>query len=459
MTETLKPNSYAALDAANHFHPYSNARRIENQGPMVISKGKGIYVWDDDGKKYLEAMAGLWSVAVGFGEERLVKAATKQLELLPYYPSFSHKSHPAVAELSHKLVNMVGLDMSRVHFTNSGSEANDTAMKFVWYYNNALNRPKKKKIISRIKAYHGITIASGSLTGLPLMHNDFDLPISQVFHTLCPHYWREGLEGESEEEFSTRCANELEKLILKEDPETIAAFIGEPVMGAGGLIVPPEGYWKKIQAVCNKYDILIIADEVINGFGRTGTKFACELYGIKPDFIVLSKQITSSYMPMAAVLMTDKIYQVIADNTEKNVMFGSGFTASAHPVACAVALENIKILEEDKLMERVPILEPHFLKRLKMLEEIDIVGEARGVGLMGAVEVVHDKSPSKPFDPIGSAGPVIAECAHKNGLIVRAIGDTLAVCPPLIITEEQIDELFDKFSQSLIDGSKILANR
>ena len=277
MTETLKPNSYAALDAANHFHPYSNARRIENQGPMVISKGKGIYVWDDDGKKYLESMAGLWSVAVGFGEERLVKAATKQLELLPYYPSFSHKSHPAVAELSHKLVNMVGLDMSRVHFTNSGSEANDTAMKFVWYYNNALNRPKKKKIISRIKAYHGITIASGSLTGLPLMHNDFDLPISQVFHTLCPHYWREGLEGESEEGFSTRCANELEKLILKEDPETIAAFIGEPVMGAGGLIVPPEGYWKKIQAVCNKYDILIIADEVINGFGRTGTKFACEL--------------------------------------------------------------------------------------------------------------------------------------------------------------------------------------
>ena len=453
MTDNLKPNSYAALDAENHFHPYSNARRIENQGPMVISKGKGIYVWDDDGKKYLEAMAGLWSVAVGFGEERLVNAATKQLELLPYYPSFSHKSHPAVAELSHKLVNMVGLDMSRVHFTNSGSEANDTAMKFVWYYNNALNRPKKKKIISRIKAYHGITIASGSLTGLPLMHNDFDLPISQVLHTLCPHYWREGLEGESEEEFSTRCANELEKLILKEDPDTIAAFIGEPVMGAGGLFVPPKGYWKKIQSVCNKYD------EVINGFGRTGTNFACELYGIKPDFIVLSKQITSSYMPMAAVLMTDKIYQVIADNTEKNVMFGSGFTASAHPVACAVALENIKILEDDKLMERVPILEPHFQKRLKMLEEIDIVGEARGVGLMGAVEVVHDKSPSKQFDPVGSAGPVIAECAHKNGLIVRAIGDTLAVCPPLIITEEQIDELFDKFSQSLIDGSEILKSR
>ena len=459
MNKKLKPNSYAALDAENHFHPYSNARRIEEQGPMVISKGEGIYVWGDDGKKYLEAMAGLWSVAVGFGEERLIDAATKQLSKLPYYPSFSHKSHPAVAELSHKLVEMVGLDMSRVHFTNSGSEANDTAMKFVWYFNNALNKPKKKKIISRIKAYHGITIASGSLTGMPLMHNDFDLPIPQVLHTMCPHYWREGLEGETEDEFSSRCADELEKLILKEDPDTIAAFIGEPVMGAGGLIVPPAGYWEKIQKVCRKYDILIIADEVINGFGRTGKPFACELYGIKPDFIVLSKQITSSYMPMAAVLMTDKIYQVIADNTQKNIMFGSGFTASAHPVACAVALENISVIEENKLMDRVPMLQGQFQERLNMLEDIDIVGEARGIGLMGAVEVVHDKSPSKPFNPVGSAGPVIAECAHKNGLIVRAIGDTLAVCPPLIITEEQIDELFDKFTQSLIDGSKLLKEK
>ena len=213
-------------------------------------------------------------VAVGFGEERLVKAAQKQLETLPYYHSFTHKSHPAVAELSQKLTEIVGLDMTHAHYTNSGSEANDSAMKMVWYYNNALNRPEKKKIISRFKAYHGITIASGSLTGIPMMHNDFDLPLKQVLHTRCPHFWREGQEGETEEEFASRCAKELENLILDEGPDTVAAFFGEPVMGAGGLIVPPKTYWQKIQKVCKKYDVLIVADEVINGFGRTGKRFA-----------------------------------------------------------------------------------------------------------------------------------------------------------------------------------------
>ena len=452
MTDKIKPNSYAALDAAHHFHPYSNARKIEDLGPMVIEKGKGIKVWDDQGNEYIEAMAGLWSVAVGFGEDRLVEAAKKQLETLPYYHSFTHKSHPSVAELSQKLTDMVGLGMTHVHYTNSGSEANDSAMKMIWYYNNALNRPKKKKIISRMKAYHGITIASGSLTGIPMMHNDFDLPIDGVLHTRCPHYWREGEEGETEEEFATRCANELEDLILKEDPETVAAFFGEPVMGAGGLIVPPKTYWKKIQEICKKYDVLIVADEVINGFGRTGKKFACDLYGIEPDFLILSKQITSNYIPMGVVLLTDRIYQAIADNTVKNNLYGSGFTSSGHPVACAVALANIKILEEDGLMDRVPILEPIFQQRLKNLEEKELVGEARGVGLMGAVELVSDKKTLSTFDPIGSAGPVLAEVGHSEGIILRAIGDVLAVCPPLIITENEINELFDRFERTLDKG-------
>ena len=452
MTDKIKPNSYAALDAAHHFHPYSNARKIEDLGPMVIEKGKGIKVWDDQGNEYIEAMSGLWSVAVGFGEDRLVEAAKKQLETLPYYHSFTHKSHPSVAELSQKLTDMVGLGMTHVHYTNSGSEANDSAMKMIWYYNNALNRPKKKKIISRMKAYHGITIASGSLTGIPMMHNDFDLPIDGVLHTRCPHYWREGEEGETEEEFATRCANELEDLILKEDPETVAAFFGEPVMGAGGLIVPPKTYWKKIQEICKKYDVLIVADEVINGFGRTGKKFACELYGIEPDFLILSKQITSNYIPMGVVLMTDRIYQAIADNTVKNNLYGSGFTSSGHPVACAVALANIKILEEDGLMDRVPILEPIFQQRLKNLEEKELVGEARGVGLMGAVELVSDKKTLSTFDPIGRAGPVLAEVGHSEGIILRAIGDVLAVCPPLIITEDEINELFDRFERTLDKG-------
>ena len=452
MTDKIKPNSYAALDAAHHFHPYSNARKIEDLGPMVIEKGKGIKVWDDQGNEYIEAMAGLWSVAVGFGEDRLVEAAKKQLETLPYYHSFTHKSHPSVAELSQKLTDMVGLGMTHVHYTNSGSEANDSAMKMIWYYNNALNRPKKKKIISRMKAYHGITIASGSLTGIPMMHNDFDLPIDGVLHTRCPHYWREGEEGETEEEFATRCANELEDLILKEDPETVAAFFGEPVMGAGGLIVPPKTYWEKIQEICKKYDVLIVADEVINGFGRTGKKFACDLYGIEPDFLILSKQITSNYIPMGVVLMTNRIYQAIADNTVKNNLYGSGFTSSGHPVACAVALANIKILEEDGLMDRVPILEPIFQQRLKNLEEKELVGEARGVGLMGAVELVSDKKTLSTFDPIGSAGPVLAEVGHSEGIILRAIGDVLAVCPPLIITEDEINELFDRFERTLDKG-------
>ena len=452
MTYKIKPNSYAALDAAHHFHPYSNAKRIENQGPMVIAKGKGIKVWDDQGNEYIEAMAGLWSVAVGFGEERLVEAAKKQLETLPYYHSFTHKSHPAVAQLSQKLTEIVGLNMTHAHYTNSGSEANDSAMKMIWYYNNALNRPEKKKIISRFKAYHGITIASGSLTGIPLMHNDFDLPIKQVLHTRCPHYWREGQEGETEEEFATRCAKELEDLIIKEGPETVAAFFGEPVMGAGGLIVPPKTYWKKIQEVCRKYDILIVADEVINGFGRTGKRFACELYGIEPDLIILSKQITSNYIPMGVVLMTDKIYEPIAENTVKNNLYGSGFTSAGHPVACAVALENIKILEEEGLMERVSSLEPVFQERLKNLEKKELVGEARGVGLMGAVELVKDKETSAPFDPIGSAGPVLAEVGHSEGIILRAIGDVLAVCPPLIIKENEIHELFDRFENTLDKG-------
>ena len=452
MTDKIKPNSYAALDAAHHFHPYSNARKIEDLGPMVIEKGKGIKVWDDQGNEYIEAMAGLWSVAVGFGEDRLVEAAKKQLETLPYYHSFTHKSHPSVAELSQKLTDMVGLGMTHVHYTNSGSEANDSAMKMIWYYNNALNRPKKKKIISRMKAYHGITIASGSLTGIPMMHNDFDLPIDGVLHTRCPHYWREGEEGETEEEFATRCANELEDLILKEGPETVAAFFGEPVMGAGGLIVPPKTYWKQIQEICKKYDVLIVADEVINGFGRTGKKFACDLYGIEPDFLILSKQITSNYIPMGVVLLTNRIYQAIADNTVKNNLYGSGFTSSGHPVACAVALANIKILEEDGLMDRVPILEPIFQQRLKNLEEKELVGEARGVGLMGAVELVSDKKTLSTFDPIGSAGPILAEVGHSEGIILRAIGDVLAVCPPLIITEDEINELFDRFERTLDKG-------
>jgi 4-aminobutyrate--pyruvate transaminase len=446
------PNSAAARDIAYFFHPVTNARRHEQVGPRIIERGKGIYVYDDQGKEYIEGLAGLWSVAVGFGEPRLVKAAAAQMEKLPYYHSFSHKSHMPGIELSERLVKMAPVKMSKVFYTNSGSEANDTAVKLVWYYNNAIGRPNKKKIISRIKAYHGITIGAGSLTGLPLNHRDFDLPIANILHTSCPHHYRFARDGESEEDFATRMAQDLEELILREGPDTVAAFIGEPLMGAGGVIVPPKTYWEKIQKVCRKYDLLIIADEVINGFGRTGKTFACETFGIKPDMIVVSKQITSSYQPLAAVMFTDAVYQAVADNTNKIGAFGHGFTASAHPVVLAVAMENLNIIEERKLIQNAAAMAPVLQDGLRQLRDHPLVGEVRGVGLIAAVELVADKATKKPFDPIGRLGNWIFERAHDHGLIIRAIGDSIAFCPPLIIDAPQIEEMISRFHKTLDDA-------
>lgn len=297
-----RPNSPEARDISYHMHAYTNARKHEEAGPLVIEKGDGIYVEDLAGNRYIEAMAGLWSVAVGFSEKRLVDAAVRQMSKLPYYHDFGSKSHSPLIDLAEKLVQMAPVPMSKAYFTNSGSEANDTAMKMIWYRSNALGQPARKKIISRIRGYHGVTIASASLTGLPNNHISFDLPIASVLHTSTPHHWREALPGESEEQFSSRLADDLEKLILAEGPETIAAFFGEPIMGAGGVIVPPAGYWEKIQAVLSKYDILIVADEVICGFGRTGEMFGSQTFGIRPDIMVLSKQISSSYLPISALL-------------------------------------------------------------------------------------------------------------------------------------------------------------
>ena len=312
MTTPAAVNSPSARDLAYVLHPYTNARAHEAKGPVIIERGQGIYVYDDQGREYIEGLAGLWSVAIGYGEERLVEAAAAQMRKLPYYHTFSHKSHNPGIDLAEKLISIAPAGLARVFFANSGSEANDTVVKLVWYYNNALGRPKKKKIISRLRAYHGITIASGSLTGLPWNHRDFDLPIANILHTACPHHYRYANDGESEEEFASRLAGQLEEMIVHEGPDTVAAFIGEPVMGAGGVLVPPRTYWQKISQVCRKYDVLIIADEVINGFGRTGRMFASELYGIEPDMLVVSKQITSSYLPLSAILLTDGIYQTVA---------------------------------------------------------------------------------------------------------------------------------------------------
>jgi len=445
-------NSPRAKDKAYLLHPNTNARVHEENGPRIIERGSGIYVYDDQGTEYIEALAGLWSVAVGFGEERLVQAATDQMRKLSYYHIFAHKSHVPAIDLADKLINLAPSKLQRVFFANSGSEAIDSIVKLIWYYNNANGRPKKKKIISRLRAFHGGTIASGSLTGLPVSHRDFDLPISNVLHTLCPDYYRDAYEGESEEEFSSRLAGQLEEMIVHEGPETIAAFIGEPLMGAGGVIIPPRTYWDKVQRVCRKYDILIIADEIISGFGRLGKMFGCEVYGIDPDIMVVSKQLTSSYLPLSAVLLSDEIYQCVADNTDKIGTLGHGFTTTGHPVATAVALENIRIIEDRGLVEHAASMAPVLQEGLRGLVDHPIVGDIRGIGLIAGVELVADKNSKQAFDPSGKLGWYFYERAHHHGLIIRCMGDTIGICPPLIIDQEQIDELVRRFALTLDDA-------
>jgi 4-aminobutyrate--pyruvate transaminase len=449
----MRTNSLQSKDIAHQIHPATNMRRHERIGPIVIDRGSGIYVYDDEGREYIEGLAGLWSVGVGFGEKRLVEAATRQMAKLPYYHIFAHKTHEPSTLLAEKLVSLVPGDLKHVFFTNSGGEANDSVIKFVWYYNNALGRPEKKKFISRQNAYHGITIAAGSLTGLQANQRGFDLPLPFAKHVSAPHYYRNGLPGESEEAFVERLAAELENLILEEGPDTVAAFIGEPLMGAGGVIVPPDNYWQRIQEVCRKYDVLVIADEVINGFGRLGTMFGCDTFGIKPDILVCSKQITSSYQPLAAVLISDTIYQAMADQSDRLGTFGHGYTTGAHPVATAVALENLAIIEERGLVGNAAEVGAHMRAGLARFADHPLVGEVRGRGLIAAVEFVADKATKARFDPVGKVGLRFFERAHEHGLIIRNVGDSIALCPPMIITTAQVDELLKRFAVTLEDVS------
>ncbi|WP_323023543.1 aspartate aminotransferase family protein [Castellaniella sp.] len=450
------PDHLAHSDVAYQLHAYTNARRHREEGPCIMDRGNGIHVYDTAGKEYIEGMAGLWSVAVGFSEPRLARVAYEQMQRLPFYHTFSHKSNVPSIELAEKLIGLTGGRMAQAFFTNSGSEANDTIVKMVWYYNNALGRPEKKKIIARQRGYHGVTVASASLTGLAGNHRSFDLPLPRILHARCPHWYRESLPGETEAAFADRLAAELEALILAEGPETVAAFIGEPVMGAGGVIVPPEAYWPKMQAVCRKYDVLVIADEVITGFGRTGRMFASDLFGIEPDFMTLSKQLTSSYQPLAAVLMNERVASVITRHSGELGTFGHGYTASGHPVAAAVALENIRIIEERGLVDNAAAAGAVLQRRLRELADHPLVGEVRGVGLIAAVELVADKASRAPFDPAGLAGARVVRQAQDNGLILRGIQDSVAFCPPLIITEAQVGTLADRFARSLEEVAKTL---
>ena len=442
-------NSLAGRDIEALIHPYTNLALHRERGPLILERGKGIYVWDRGGKQYIEGLAGLWCTALGFGEEALVEAAEEQLRKLPYYHLFGDKSHGPAIELGERLKAMAPIPVSKVFFVNSGSEANDSQIKLVWYYNNAKGRPRKKKIISRIKAYHGVTVATGSLTGLPSVHQDFDLPIPGILHTDCPHHYRFAKPGETEEEFATRLAENLEELILSENPDTVAAFIAEPVIGAGGVIVPPRTYFEKVETVLRKYDILFIDDEVICGFGRTGNMFGCETFSFTPDTLSVAKSLSSGYLPIGAVLIPDTIYQAMLEESRKLGAFGHGFTYSGHPACAAVALKNLDLIEERGIIHHVRKVAPRFQKRLKALGEHPLVGEARGIGLIGGCELVADKASKRSFDLKQGVGTYCVGRAQDRGLIVRGLGDTIALCPPLIIIAEEIDELFDCFGRAL----------
>ncbi len=442
-------NSHDLLDRASLIHQQTDLAAYRDNGGTIMKRGDGIYVFDEAGNRYLEAMAGLWCASLGFSEKRLADAAYRQLLELPYYHTFFAKSHVPSVELADRLLSIAPKGMSKVLFQCSGSEANDAAIKLVWYYNNALGRPQKKKIIGRVRGYHGNTVATVSVSGQPHMQNGFDAPLAQFRHTDNPHYYRFHEAGESEEQFSTRMAANLEKLILAEGPETVAAFFAEPVQGGGGAITPPNGYFAKIQPILKKYDILFIADEVICGFGRTGNMWGSETYDLQPDMISCAKALSAAYQPISALMISEKIYQSMLDQSGKLGTFGHGFTYGGHPVACAVAIETLKIYEERDIVGHVRKVGPAMQDGLKALESHPLVGNARGVGLIAGIEIMADKAKRVPFDAAMKAGIVVQDECQKAGLVVRAIGDRIAFTPPLIITNAQIDEMLAMLKKGL----------
>ena len=433
-------------------NPYTNLKDIRKYGSLIIEKGRGIYVYDENNNKYIEGLAGLWCVALGFNNKRLIKAANKQLNLLPNYHSFTGKVPLTTLKLSEELVKISPKSLTKVLYANSGSESNDTAIKMAWYYQNALGRIKKKKIISRYRGYHGVTIMSGSLTGMEYAHKGFDMPRDFVVHTDSPHYYKDSLSQESSREFVNRLLKNLENLIIKEGADNIAAMILEPIQGAGGVIIPPDNYLKGVQKLLKKNAILLIVDEVICGFGRTGNMFGCDTFQIKPDMMVIAKGLSSGYVPISALLINEEIYETISDFSSINNVFGHGYTYSGHPVAAAVALETIKIFKDENIIGHVKEISEKFNTKIEQLNVHSIVGNARSIGLIGAIELVQNKKNKTYFDPKIGIGSRIVKNAQKNGLIVRALqGDIVALCPPLIINSKEVDILFNKFNKSIKD--------
>lgn len=443
-------------DLSSVLHPYSPLHKLKDIGPLLIEHGKGIFVYDTNGNEYIEAMAGLWCTGLGFGDEELIEAAEAQLRSLPYYHQFTGRGTEPALELAEKLKELAPVPISHVFYTSSGSEANDTQIKLIWYYNNAMGRPKKKKIISRVKGYHGVTLMSASLTGLPANHLDFDLPFDGILHTDCPHYYRFGEDGESESEFVARLAKNLEALIEKEGGDTIAAMIAEPVMGAGGVIVPPSGYFEAIQPILSAHDIHLIGDEVITGFGRTGEWWGAQSHNMVPGSISVAKQLTSAYAPLGAVMIPQFMMDAFVSQSEKIGTFGHGFTYGGHPLGCALGVKAIELYQKRDILSHVRSVIPQFESRLARISEHPLVGEVRNSGLMAGIELVADKTTKQPFDPKSGVGFKAAMACQSEGVLLRAIVDTLALCPPMIITSDEIDLLFDGLERALDSVSSSL---
>ena len=431
-----KTREWQALSRDHHLPPFTDYKQLNEKGARIITKAEGVYIWDSEGNKILDAMAGLWCVNDGYGREELVQAATRQMRELPFYNLFFQTAHPPVVELAKAIADVAPEGMNHVFFTGSGSEANDTVLRMVRHYWATKGQPQKKVVIGRWNGYHGSTVAGVSLGGMKALHEQGDFPIPGIVHIAQPYWYGEGGDM-SPDEFGVWAAEQLEKKILEVGEENVAAFIAEPIQGAGGVIVPPDTYWPKIREILAKYDILFIADEVICGFGRTGEWFGSQYYGNAPDLMPIAKGLTSGYIPMGGVVVRDEIVEVLNQGGE----FYHGFTYSGHPVAAAVALENIRILREEKIIEKVKAeTAPYLQKRWQELADHPLVGEARGVGMVAALELVKNKKTRERFTDKG-VGMLCREHCFRNGLIMRAVGDTMIISPPLVIDPSQIDEL------------------
>jgi len=437
-------------DVQSLLHPYTNLRLLAETGPTIMERGRGVFVYDSAGKGYIEALAGLWCTALGWGDEELADTAAEQIRKLSFGHIFAGKSHEPGIALAEKLKELSPFPVGKVFFANSGSEANDTQIKFLWYAANARGQTAKKKIISRNRAYHGVTLASASLTGLATNHKSFDLPLSFAVHTDCAHYYRGAEAGESEAEYVARLAANLEALIQREGPDSIAAMFVEPVMGAGGALVPPRGYFQAIKPVLDRHAIALVDDEVICGFGRTGNWFGCQTYDFQPDSMSIAKALSSAYVPISAVLLSPELTEIIEKEAARLGLLGHGFTYSGHPVAAAVALKTIEIYQRRDIVGHTRKVAPRFNARLNALGGHPLVGEAAGVGLIGAVELVADKATKKNFPAEKLVGAMCARFCEAEGLIVRPLlSDRIALCPPLVISEAEIDELFNRLERGL----------